>query len=206
VQNPTASVKISFDNKLVNTFEVMMVNQEVSGLSVFPCYAKDNKGLYISMNQDFLDVSCLSSANAVAGNTDEALPWGFNARTIMENDQLVIRSGQIKTFFEQSVYEGKPHLFRSRKSPLLGLSGKIIGVQCVSIPVSEKCRIPLTSQQTLCLKYLAIGFTHKQIGLKMGLSQKTVEHYLGAVKLKLNCKSRAELILQAIERGLIGIF
>ncbi len=40
-----------------------------------------------------------------------------------------------------------------------------------------------------------IGKTHMEIPGQ--------EHYLEAVKLKLNCQTRPELILQAIERGLV---
>jgi DNA-binding CsgD family transcriptional regulator len=180
-----------------------MINQYIS--EVFPCYAKDKAGLYVSMNQDFLDVSVLGSANDVIGYTDEAMPWAYNAATLMDNDQCVIKTEKKYTYFEKSVFQGKPHYFRSTKSPLIGNMGKILGVQCVSFPVSDHCLIPLTKQQTACLKELALGFTHKQIGQTLGLAQKTVEHYLDAVKLKLNCKTRSELIMQAIERGLVWI-
>jgi DNA-binding CsgD family transcriptional regulator len=180
-----------------------MINQYVS--EIFPCYAKDKKGFYISMNQDFLDVSIIENASDVIGYTDEAMPWAYNATALMQNDARVIKTEKIQTYMERSIYQGKPHYFRSTKSPLIGRVGKILGVQCISIPVSDRCLIPLTKQQTACLKELALGFTHKQIGQTLGLAQKTVEHYLDATKLKLNCKTRAELVLQAIERGLIGL-
>jgi len=180
-----------------------MINQCVS--EILPCYAKDKKGFYITMNQDFLDVSVIESASDVIGYTDEAMPWAYNAHTLMQNDARVIKTEVIQTYMERSIYQGKPHYFRSTKSPLIGRMGKIIGVQCISIPVSDRCLIPLTKQQTACLKELARGFTHKQIALSLGLAQKTVEHYLDAVKIKLDCKTRSELISQAIERGLVGI-
>jgi DNA-binding NarL/FixJ family response regulator len=157
------------------------------------------------VNQDFLDVSLIDNANAVIGITDEAMPWAYNARALMQNDMQVVKSASTQIFMEQSIYQGKPHYFRSKKSPLLGRLGKIIGVQCISIPISDLCLVPLTKQQTACLRHLALGLTHKQIGQELGLSQKTVEHYLDSVKLKLSCKTRAELIRQAMERGLIGL-
>jgi DNA-binding NarL/FixJ family response regulator len=147
-----------------------MINQYVS--KQFPYYVKDNHGLYVSMNQEFLDVSLIAHANDVVGYTDEAMPY----------------------------------YFRSTKSPLIGNKGRILGVQCVSFPVSDQCLIPLTKQQMACLKELALGFTQKQMAKNLGLSQKTVEHYLDAVKNKLQCKTRSELIMQAIERGLVAVF
>ena len=181
-----------------------MINHQVNEL--FPCYAKDNRGFYIFANQDFLNASLFTSAKEVLGYTDEALPWGDNAAVLMSNDMRVMKAEQTHIYMEHCVYKGKPHIFRSTKSPFVGHNGKILGVNCVSIPVSDLCLIPLTKQQTACLKHLALGMTHKHIAQTLGLAQKTVEHYLDAIKLKLNLKTRAELIMHAIERGLVGIF
>lgn len=178
-----------------------MLNQYVG--DTFACYAKDKNGLYVYMNQQFLDISQFSHPNDVIGNTDESMPWAYNAVTLMQNDARVVKTEKIHRYFERSIYVGKPHLFRSTKCPLIGRTGKIVGVQCISIPVSDRVLIPLTGQQTACLKYLALGLTHKLIAKELGLAQKTVEHYLDAVKMKLDCKTRAELISHALERGLV---
>ena len=57
----------------------------------------------------------------------------------------------------------------------------------------------LTDRQLDCLYYLVQGMTIRQIGEVMQLSARTVEHYLEAVKSKLQCKSRAELISAALK-------
>jgi DNA-binding CsgD family transcriptional regulator len=44
--------------------------------------------------------------------------------------------------------------------------------------------------------------TMKQIAYELGLSPKTVEHYLETVKLKLKCHTRQELIEKALAIGL----
>ena len=59
----------------------------------------------------------------------------------------------------------------------------------------------LTTRQLDCLKLLAKGMTMKQIGVSLGLSSRTVEHYLEAVKSKLKCGTRAEMIGVALELG-----
>ena len=55
----------------------------------------------------------------------------------------------------------------------------------------------LTDQQLECLFYLVKGKTIRKIGETMKLSHRTVEHYLEAVKSKLDCKTREELIEKA---------
>jgi len=57
----------------------------------------------------------------------------------------------------------------------------------------------LTKRQLDCLLYLVKGLTIKQIGCELMLSPKTVEHYLDAVKTKLNCHTRSELIEKAFQ-------
>ena len=59
--------------------------------------------------------------------------------------------------------------------------------------------VSLTKRQTDCLYYLVQGMTVKQIAETMSLSARTVEHYLEAVKSKLQCKKRSELISRALK-------
>ena len=61
----------------------------------------------------------------------------------------------------------------------------------------------LSKQQLECLNYLATGLSIKKISQKLNLSERTVEHYLEAVKEKLDCGSRAELIWKSLALGLI---
>lgn len=56
----------------------------------------------------------------------------------------------------------------------------------------------LTNRQLQCLRLLINGQTAKQISEKLHLSIRTVEHYLEAIKHKLDCHSRAELIIKAV--------
>lgn len=57
----------------------------------------------------------------------------------------------------------------------------------------------LTKRQIDCLYYLVKGMTIKKIANTLNLSPKTVEHYLDAVKVKLNCRNRTELIATALQ-------
>lgn len=57
----------------------------------------------------------------------------------------------------------------------------------------------LSKRQLDCLYYLIRGMTVKEISNYLNLSPKTVEHYLDAAKIKLNCFSRSGLIQKALE-------
>lgn len=61
----------------------------------------------------------------------------------------------------------------------------------------------LTKRQMECLFYLVKGMTIKQIANTLHLSPKTVEHYLDAVKTKLNCDTRSQLIEKALQLNVI---
>ena len=169
-------------------------------------YSKDSAGLYISANDALIKAASAKCFEDVIGVSDKDLSWGETASGMMGNDAFIVKTGETRTYFERSMLMGKEHTFRSFKAPIVGHYGKIVGVQGVSVPVSDLCLIPLTKQQTVCIKYLALGMTYKQIARELGLSQKTVEHYIEATKLKLGCQSRSELVLQAVERGLVGVF
>lgn len=54
--------------------------------------------------------------------------------------------------------------------------------------------IHLSKQQSVCLHYLMKGKSAKEIGLKMHLSNRTVEHYLERIRKQLGCSSNRELV------------
>jgi DNA-binding CsgD family transcriptional regulator len=169
-------------------------------------YSKDDSGVYLYVNSVQALCFQVSAPEDVIGRKDQELACqSGHAIRVIENDRYIIKEAQSQAFYETGPYNGKSHLYRSFKSPIMGRNGRVLGIHGMSIPVSESCLIPLTKQQIACLKFLARGCTHKQIALELGLSDKTVEHYLEAVKLKLNCKSRADLMMQAIERGLVSV-
>lgn len=54
--------------------------------------------------------------------------------------------------------------------------------------------IHLSPQQSRCLTYLMQGNSAKEIGIKMCLSYRTVEHYLEKIRRQLGCDSNRELM------------
>lgn len=58
-----------------------------------------------------------------------------------------------------------------------------------------KIRVYLSKQQSICLIFLMQGKTAKEIAGRMGLSHRTVQHYLERIKKILGCHSLKELII-----------
>lgn len=185
---------------------------------------KDKKGAYLGVNQQFLKVSDFQSFDDVVGNKDTDFIWAEQAPMMMLHDQEVISTGHSNFYLEAAKSPNHDIIqYFNYKTPLKSRNGKIIGVFGISVPVMDsdsmanavnetamlinkqlnKTKIGpqllLSKQQKYCLYYLVKGMTYKQIAAKLQLSSKTVEHYLNRVKIKMNCKSRSELVEKALQ-------
>lgn len=63
----------------------------------------------------------------------------------------------------------------------------------------------LSKRQSECLYYLVRGYSNKQIGEVLSLSNRTVETHVEVIKDKLACNSRQQLIEKIIDNGLLNI-
>lgn len=63
----------------------------------------------------------------------------------------------------------------------------------------------LTFREIGVFKRLLLGYTAQQIGLTLQLSPKTIESYIDTIKLKLQAKTKGEIIATAIQFGLTHI-
>lgn len=61
----------------------------------------------------------------------------------------------------------------------------------------------LSDREREVLKYIALGFTNKQIASELVVSVKTVESHKANIKFKLNLNKRSELVRYAIEHKVI---
>jgi DNA-binding NarL/FixJ family response regulator len=80
-------------------------------------------------------------------------------------------------------------------------------LQAFSTPVQAEAPEPglesLTAREREVLHHLARGYAYKQIGVRLGISARTVESHVGAVLRKLQLSSRHEVTHWAAARGLI---
>jgi len=63
----------------------------------------------------------------------------------------------------------------------------------------------LTSRETEVLQLISEGFTNRQIGIELRLSQKTVEKYRNTLMKKLNIHNIADLTRHAVAKGITEI-
>lgn len=80
-------------------------------------------------------------------------------------------------------------------------------LQAFSHPPTRQAKRPgledLTPREREVLHHLARGYAYKQIGVRLGISSRTVESHVGAVLRKLQLTSRHEVAHWAVSRGLI---
>lgn len=72
-----------------------------------------------------------------------------------------------------------------------------------STPAAHKRLAVLSARQLDVLTRVAAGQTSPSIATDLGLSTRTVDHYVGAVCKKLGAKSRAQAVATALRLGLI---
>ena len=81
------------------------------------------------------------------------------------------------------------------------------------VPSSKKAKIytlnpelsplPLTTRQQECVFFLIRGKTTKQIAEILNLSARTVESYFEAIKYRLDCTHKSQIIEKAIDSGFL---
>ena len=62
----------------------------------------------------------------------------------------------------------------------------------------------LTARQIECLQRIACGETSAQIASALGLSVRTVDHYLGAACNRFGVRSRAQAVAIAVQQNIVS--
>jgi len=70
--------------------------------------------------------------------------------------------------------------------------------------VLPECTASLSDRERAVLRLLAWGHTHREIGVRLGLSKKTVDLYRTRLSEKLGVRGRAELVRYAVAAGIFG--
>lgn len=62
----------------------------------------------------------------------------------------------------------------------------------------------LSNQETIILRYLAMGWSHEEIGSQLHISPSTVKKHKEHIMKKTNCARSTQLLSYALEMGIVG--
>lgn len=122
-------------------------------------------------------------------NVQEALSAGAQGYLLKDNDGAALASGL------RSVAGGQPVLDPSMASQMLNLV-KHRGQLSAAGKLSQ-----LSPQERRVVAFLADGLTNKEIGDRLGLTEKTVKNYLATIFSKLNIARRTQAAALFVEAG-----
>jgi len=120
-------------------------------------------------------------------NVQEALSAGAQGYLLKENDGAALASAL------RTVAGGQPVLDPSMASQVLNLV-KHRGEMSAAGKLSQ-----LSPQERRVVAYLADGLTNKEIGDRLGLTEKTVKNYLATIFSKLNIARRTQAVALFVE-------
>ncbi|OGT60429.1 MAG: hypothetical protein A3F14_00295 [Gammaproteobacteria bacterium RIFCSPHIGHO2_12_FULL_43_28] len=204
-----------------------MKEQILNHLNLY-IWAKDKSFRYLYCNEHYAEAAGLESPNQIIGKTDEQLPWRKLANYFKAGDYGVLQ-GQARTNTAESsdTINNITDILVS-ENQLLNNSGKCIGLVGSFIDITGKQLVKkagkydsvnnrfyldeedfnnayLAGREIEVFKKLLLGYSARQIAEVIKISPKTVESYIDSIKLKLQAKSKGEIIATAIQFGLTHI-
>jgi len=190
-------------------------------------FSKDSKGKFLFCNDKFAEAAGLDSAEQILGKTDHDLVWRHQASIFQAGDQKVLQGETFVNIHEVMLQSKKISDILVCKSQLLNKSNKCTGVIGSFIDITGHClqkktgfydvktgrfnlgeafdNAFLSPKQFLVFKYILMGYTSKRIAECLNLARRTTENYIDAVKNKLQCTSKGEIIKVAIYAGLMHV-
>lgn len=129
-----------------------------------------------------------------------------------------IRSGTVSYFAKDSSSDGMSHVIRDIRDGVHPLSGSLPDRNKVAEQalrqlqdISSEDRTTgtliasLTRRETQTLKYVAEGYSNKQIARVLYVSEQTIKNHVSAVQHKLGASNRTHAVVLALRKGCINI-
>ena len=192
---------------------------------------KDENSVITECNEVFLEYAGISSKDKILGCcTDYDLPWAEYADFYRAHELDAIAGNNYSAIIPFKDHKENYFLFLHTKIQKLDKNGNTSGILCHAVEIMnpdvyrlidmlsknthvEKnifClgkkteKVSLSKRQEEVLFYLVRGKSAKLTAKIMGISFRTVEHYIDILKNKLNCQTKAELIEYALNNGFAG--
>lgn len=157
-------------------------------------FQMDHGMVLVRHQQDYIETCCFSGLSAKRP-----------LYQLFMNEQALF-----KTFMEHFTHQLDPRLLEVLSQGVLMTELKdesnLLDEETLYLPgdravLLEACGwknlLTLSKREKQCLVLFKEGHTYHTIGLSLGLSVRTIEHYMESVKNKLNLETRTELFLAA---------
>jgi len=164
-----------------------------------PCKASESAEFYIEQDKKVIEKPAPLASLEVQQYADGWKLLMCERRPIKNNNDEVI------ALFSYGINCSKRHLAKDYWS-LYHIDKKFFNnATPVSYILSQShSPLNLTEKQEICLFYLIRGKSVKEIGQLLKLSPRTVESHIDAMKLKLYCEKKSQLIEKAIMSGFVN--
>jgi DNA-binding CsgD family transcriptional regulator len=195
-----------------------------------PSVYTDEHGVYQYLNLAYGNLIGLQQHLDFVGRTDFDLPCGAAAcaEAFQEQDRQVMNSGKEHKILDIHPFaKDEMHVLLNSKKPWFGENKKIVGTLFQSIDITDAYTMAVTAQlakftghpqnsytltddggalaltqrESEILFLVLRGKTAKLTASVLGLSYRTVQHYIESIREKFDAGSKIDLIDAAIARG-----
>lgn len=186
-------------------------------------WAKDTQCRFLSCNENTAKAADEDSPQGMCGKHDTQLIWHDRTESYAITDQLALQGKLIKHYDFLQTINGQRKIIVT-KSPLLDSNGKTVGTIGSSIDLTDKLILTkfgyfdddgnlyfgekqsnevFTKYEVRVLRELLTGKSARQISEHLFRSVRTIEGHILAIRRKLQCKTKGDIIYRALELGLI---
>ncbi len=171
---------------------------------------KNSEFSYLGYNKFGSTQLGLDPSTEIIGMNDFDIFSQETVHLIRKTDRLVFEKGEL-IFFNEEVTTKKntSFTFYGQKIPLFDDHCKIYGLLGLAAIKSHQIadlKDCLSPREHDSIKYLAHGFSVKKIAQKLNVSPRTIETYIERSKIKLNTRTKSELILAFLGKSFYSIF
>jgi DNA-binding NarL/FixJ family response regulator len=196
-------MEIMGDTNVTNTTILLSIQLMPPEVVIIDVDNPDNSGLELARRLKHLlpDVKLIALRSSFNDNDlVEALKVKLSAylNKDISGDELlnIIRCVANKEDYIDENLISRPGVVRKVISELRELSGyeEIIDVSS-----------PLRRRETEVISYVARGYSNKEIGAELGISQETVKTHIASIMTKLDAKDRTEAAVKAIKHNWVEV-
>lgn len=206
---------------------MQMKEQVLDQLNLY-IWAKDKNYRYLYCNENYAMAAGLDSPSQIVGKSDDKLPWRKLADLFRAGDYGVLQGNTRINTHEISDTVNNVTDILVTENQLLDSSNNCVGVVGSFVDITGKSltnkrgyydplnkryylgnddfdNVYLTVREIEIFKRLLLGCSAREIGEVLKISAKTAEAHMEKIKLKLQAKSKGEIIATAIQFGLTHI-